>query len=123
MKVIESEQLIYIDCDDTLVVWGNEHNPEFKEVEIVDPYDGQKVLLSAHAGHIKVLKDRKKRGSHITVWSASGYQWALAVVAALGLENYVDVVSSKPFMYIDDLEAKEILGERLYLGKNSSYGT
>ena len=46
-----------------------------------------------------------------------------AIVEALCLQDYVDVVSSKPFMYIDDLQANDILGERLYLGKDSKYGT
>ena len=70
-----------------------------------------------------MLKDRKARGATIHVWSANGYQWALAVVRALELEAYVDFVQSKPTMYVDDLQASEILGERLYLGKDSAYGT
>lgn len=122
MKVIKNEQLVMIDCDDTLVMWGSE-NQDYRIVNITDPYDGKPVTLRAHAGHIKVLKDRKARGSFIVVWSAGGYMWAEAVVKALGLEEYVDIVSSKPFMYIDDREAADILGERLYLGKDSKYGT
>ena len=122
MTVIENEQLIYIDCDDTLVMWGSD-NEDHQYVNIVDPYDGKNVRLRAHVGHIKVLKDRKARGAYITVWSASGYKWAKAIVEALCLQDYVDVVSSKPFMYIDDLQANDILGERLYLGKDSKYGT
>lgn len=121
MKVIENEQIIKIDCDDTLVIWGST-NPAFEEVIVIDPYDGKKLSLHAHAGHIKILKDRKRRGAYIVVWSAGGYRWAEAVVKALGLEEFVDEVSSKPFMYIDDLQAAEILGERLYLGLDSKYG-
>lgn len=121
MKVVKNEQLVMVDCDDTLVMWGSE-NIDYKRVYITDPYDNKTVELRAHAGHIKVLKDRKARGAHVTVWSAGGYKWAEAVVRALNLEEYVDVVSSKPFMYIDDREAADILGERLYLGPNSKYG-
>ena len=121
MKVIENEQLIMIDVDDTLVMWGSE-NIDYKRVLVEDPYDNKTVELRAHAGHIKVLKDRKARGAFIVVWSAGGYKWAEAVVKALQLESYVDIIASKPFMYIDDKLAEDILGERLYLGANSKYG-
>lgn len=122
MKVINSEMNIYVDVDDTLVIWGKSM-PNERVIAIKDPYDGTEHLLKPHAGHIKVLKDRKARGAIIHVWSANGYKWAEAVVRALQLEQYVDYVQSKPILYIDDLEAHEILGERLYLGKNSEYGT
>lgn len=122
MKVIKSEMNIYVDVDDTLVIWGKPA-PDERVIAIKDPYDGTEHYLRPHAGHIKVLKDRKARGAVVHVWSASGYKWAEAVVCALGLQEYVDYVQSKPVLYIDDLEAHEILGERLYLGKNSAYGT
>lgn len=122
MKVIENEQLVFVDCDDTLVMWVP-CNKEFKTVIITDPYDGQKLKLKAHAGHIKVLKDRKARGAFVVVWSAGGYKWANAVVEALGLQDYVDLIASKPFMYIDDKDAEHIMGEHLDLGPNSKYGT
>lgn len=122
MQVIRNEMLLKIDVDDTLVIWGKIKRGE-KAVAVTDPYSGEQVYLRPHQGHIKVLKDRKARGAHITVWSAGGYLWAQAVVKALNLEKYVDVCSSKPIMYIDDKEAHEILGERLYLGIDNKYGT
>lgn len=122
MKIIKNEMNIYFDVDDTLVIWGKA-KPGEKVIAITDPYDGSQHYLRPHAGHIKVLRDRKTRGATIHVWSASGWQWAETVVRALGLEEHVDFVLSKPTMYVDDLEAHEILGERLYLGKNSAYGT
>lgn len=121
MKVVNSEMNIYFDVDDTLVVWGKVKQGE-KCVAITDPYDGSQYYLRPHVGHIKVLRDRKARGATIHVWSASGHKWAETVVRALGLEQYVDFVLSKPMMYVDDLQASDILGERLYLGKDSSYG-
>lgn len=120
--VVENEQLVMVDCDDTLVMWETS-NPNFKTVKIVDPYDGKLLKLKVHAGHVKVLKDRKARGSFVIVWSAGGYKWAKAVVEALGLTSYVDLICSKPLMYIDDKKAEDILGEHLYLGPNSKYGT
>lgn len=122
MNTVKNEQVIFIDVDDTLIIWGKIKRGQ-KAVAVTNPYDGHQEIVRAHLGHIKILKDRKARGAHIIVWSAGGYAWAGAVVKALGLEKYVDHVMSKPIMYIDDLEAKDILGERLYLGVDSAYGT
>ena len=122
MKIIENEQIIKIDVDDTLIVWGNKCNKKFKSIKMIDPYSKKTIRFKAHAGHIKVLKDRKARGAYIVVWSSGGYRWAEAIVKALKLTRYVDEVSSKPIMYIDDLTATDILGERLYLDKFSDYG-
>ncbi len=121
MKVINNEQLIMIDVDDTLVMWGKVKKGK-KAIAITSPYDGTQEILRPHKGHIKILKDRKARGACIVVWSHGGYRWAEAVVKALKLESYVDYCASKPFMYIDDTEAENILGERLYLGPDSNYG-
>ena len=123
MKTVNNEQVIYFDVDDTLVVWGKIKKGQ-KMVKIIDPYSkDMEHHLRMHLGHIKVLKDRKARGAYIVVWSAGGYRWAEAVVKALKLTDYVDMVMSKPIMYVDDCKAEEILGERLYLGLDSQYGT
>lgn len=122
MNVIKNEMPIYFDVDETLIVWGKIKRGQ-KVVAVTDPYGGSVNYVRPHLGHIKVLKDRHARGAFITVWSAGGYRWAEAVVKALGLTNHVHQIMSKPFMYVDDKEAHEILGERLYLGLDSTYGT
>lgn len=114
MQVIESEQIVYYDVDDTLVLWFSGCDPSEK-IDIKNPYYGYNMSLKPHKRHIDLLKDHKARGSTIIVWSASGYQWAEAVVKALNLESYVDFVQSKPVKFVDDLSASEILGIRIYL--------
>jgi len=121
MKVITQESTIFIDIDDTLVMWGKAKRNE-KVIHITCPYSHQQETLRPHKGHIKVLKDRHARGSFIVVWSAGGYQWANAVVKALGLEKHVDLVMSKPHAYVDDKQAVEIMGERIYLPYEGGYG-
>jgi len=121
MRVISQEHTIFIDVDDTLVMWGKAKKGE-RVIHVTCPYNHQQEVLRPHKGHIKVLKDRHARGSYITVWSAGGYQWANAVVKALGLERYVDQVMSKPSIYIDDKKAKDVLGERLYIPYGDNYG-
>jgi predicted phosphatase len=125
MKTIDTESTVFIDVDETLVMW----DVEAKEydtrriLEIKSPYDGVSHVLYVHTGHIKILKDRKARGSFIVVWSAGGFAWAEAVVKALKLEKYVDLCMTKPHAYIDDKEAKDIMGERIYIPYGSGYGS
>lgn len=121
MKVQTQEVVIVCDVDDTLVMWGKAKKGE-KVIHVTCPYSHKQETLRPHKGHIKVLKDRHARGSLIIVWSAAGNQWANAVVKALGLEPYVDLILSKPTMYIDDKKAKEVLGTRLYIPYKDNYG-
>lgn len=121
MKVMEVESTIWIDVDDTLVMWGKIPKGS-KVVHVTCPYTGEQFILRKHLGHIKILKDRHVRGSLIVVWSAAGYKWAAAVIKALGLSAYVDLVVSKPHAYIDDKKAKDFMGERIYLSVDGPYG-
>jgi FMN phosphatase YigB (HAD superfamily) len=89
------------DVDETLVMWS--------------PVEGQEPLIITHEQYsdivypnqleIDSLKQAKVRGHHVTVHSQGGYQWAEAVVQALGLQDYVDVIKTKTKWYHDDLPA------------------
>lgn len=114
MQIIENEQIVYYDCDDTLVIWFSQCNPSEK-IDIVNPYFGYNMALKPHLRHVELLKEHKARGNTVIVWSAAGYKWAEAVVKALKLESYVDICQSKPTKFVDDLPANEILGQRIYL--------
>lgn len=124
MKVIDTESTIFVDVDDTLVMWNADIIAAnyTSTVRITSPHDGSVSNLLPHRGHIKILKDRKARGSFIVVWSAGGFAWANAVVKALNLEAYVDLIMTKPHAYIDDKQASEIMGERIYLTYGTGYG-
>lgn len=114
MIVIDNEQVVMYDCDDTLVMWFSGCDPSEK-IEIICPYGGTETWLKPHKRHIELLKQHKARGNTIVVWSAAGYKWAEAVVKALELDVYVDFIMTKPNKYVDDLTADEILGTRIYL--------
>jgi hypothetical protein len=122
MNVIRNESTIWVDVDQTMVVYPKDPSDRRGTVAILNPTTDEMEYLLPHAGHIKILKQRKGRGSHITVWSAGGFAWAEAVVRALELEAYVDLICTKPHIYIDDKEAKDIMGERVYLGIDGKYG-
>ncbi len=123
MKVINIESTVFFDVDDTLIMWDTANYGTKEVIKIQNPHYSEYVsCVLPHKGHIKILKDRKARGSFIVVWSAGGFAWAKAVVKALELEKYVDLIMTKPHAYVDDKTASEIMGERIYLPYKSGYG-
>lgn len=117
MKVIENENCVFFDCDDTLVMWDNKYKLEDYSncVLLVDPLSGFCEYLVPHKQHIQYLIDSKTKNKNtIVVWSAGGWQWAEAVVKALQLEQYVDAVMAKPERYVDDLHCVKFMGEMIY---------
>lgn len=114
MKVCETEQVVCIDCDDTLVMWNLEDTTN--NIPFPDPYlKGLTNFLTPNDPHIELLKKHKSRGYTVIVWSAAGFKWAETVVKVLGLESFVDLVLSKPAKYIDDLPCQEWMGHRVYI--------
>jgi len=119
MEVFKGELTISFDVDDTLVMWkDNIYKPGEGKIKIVDPTDSEPRFLVPHQRHINFLKKCYKRGYQITIWSAGGWAWAEAAVIALGLEEFVHKVESKPLKYVDDLTAVDILGTRIYLSED-----
>lgn len=110
----KSKLRVPFDVDKTLI--SPIKNKVFdKAIYIIDPYDNIRRKHFIHTKHIKLLKDFKARGYHITVWSANGEDWANRIVVALELDKYVDETCEKFIKYVDDLEAKDIMGVRIYL--------
>lgn len=122
MKVNRNENVVFYDCDDTLVMWDDKfrepHKDEFtgkEAIPIFDPNDRSVNYLIPHQRHIELLKKHHGRGYHVVVWSGGGFEWAESVVKTLGLEEFVDDVYTKPCKFVDDLPATEVLGTRIYL--------
>lgn len=121
MKVIFNEKIVPVDIDDTLVMHHDAESYE-KQVIVEDPYhEGGKILLGVNEPMIKVLKDEKARGSFILVWSRGGYAWASTIIEALGLESYVDLIMTKPLVYLDDSEVSSWLKDRVYINPKVTY--
>lgn len=104
---ITLENPVYCDVDKTLCF---SHEGDIK----VDYY-GEDRYIRPHVEHISFLKSLKARGCHIKVQSHNGALWAANVVRALGLEDYVDEVITKPFKIIDDEDPKSWLPHTIYI--------
>lgn len=124
MKIINSEQLICADVDDTVIIWSDPVTIENEAnlVQFYDPYEKCTKWVLSHPAHIKIIKDRKARGATIILWSQSGYEWAVQAAKACGLLEHVDYCASKPVAIIDDKPASAWLQERIFLPSNTKYG-
>lgn len=125
MIILKNENCIFFDCDSTLVMWPGDKGFDEAKVKVLVETPDIAILqnsgissvweLAPHKEHIDYLKKSKKFNKNtIVVWSAGGWDWALNVVKALELEEYVDAVMAKPVKYVDDLPCKEFMGERIY---------
>lgn len=124
MQVVQGKDFSFFDVDDTLVSWDYPERPDDAKyaVGFTDPSSGAVWMLTPIQKTIEALKQGKRAGSTIVVWSAGGWEWAQEVVKTLGLEEFVDAVISKPNRYYDDLPAAEILGTRYDLREKSRIG-
>lgn len=122
-KVITNEHIYMFDTDETLVLWDDKFTePGQFKTKIHDPYGKKDMYLTPHGRHINLLKQMHGRGRHIIVWSAGGALWAEAVVKALGLDDYVHQIMTKPLGYVDDLPAQEVLTNRIYFEPEKNNG-
>ena len=101
MKVISGNKFVYFDVDDTLVDWNNRDTED--ALPFANPDNGCVWMLEPKWNVIKKLKEHKRRGDTVIVWSQGGWDWCKEVVTTLKLEDYVDAVMTKPHAYYDDL--------------------
>lgn len=116
MLRVDNEMVCPFDVDDTLVIWDRQcDSPGEGRIQIEDPYGHFTVFLKPHTQHVRLLKQMKARGRYVIVWSGGGNLWAEAVIKALKLERYVDLVLTKPITYVDDLTCDKWMGSRIYM--------
>ncbi len=92
MIVIPATKTIYVDIDNTLVIWEGEN-------------------FYGHPEHIESIKKFYKRGHTLVAWSAGGAGWADHAVQSLNLESYFTLAIGKPDWFIDDLPASKFMPE------------
>lgn len=112
MHHIIDKPIVFFDCDDTLVTWGNPYMSPSSELKwIYIPSRSKSFLVGVHTKHVQNLKEHFHRGHTVVVWSAGGSEWAKAVVDSLGLEAHVDLVMPKPTWFYDDQKSEHFLSE------------
>lgn len=116
---LEKEKVVYVDIDDTLILWEPE-KWEHKEEEIIWIEDyNRKFPFLPHKKNLEFLQRLKLQGYGVVVWSAAGATWAETVVNQLGIQDLPDMIISKPEFCIDDfLEAKQIIKRIIWIDPN-----
>lgn len=113
MQVIEGDNAIYFDVDNTLIMW-NPDPMDPNNMWIPSLKTGELVQLLPHKKHIDLLKHHARVGNTVIVWSKSGPQWAKHIVEQLYLTTYVDLVVGKPSCFYDDLKPEQFMGSHRY---------
>ena len=113
------QRVIFVDVDDTLILSKYPIHREDEAIDIAIEGSLLQGRFVPHKLHVQAVKNHKMWGNGVVVWSRSGYEWALAVVKALGLTDYVDVVMAKPFYYYDDKPCCKILGEHRFQAEDT----
>lgn len=119
MKTVRNENVLPVDVDETLIV--STTDKELKTRPVWDDVTKSFLMVQPHENHVRLLMDQKARGRFIIVWSKNGFAWAEAVVNALGLSSTVDLVMTKPTAYVDDVEVKDWLTERIFIPHTMEY--
>lgn len=104
---------VFVDVDDTILIWNHEDFPELEKINITDEYHNR--TFAVHKKHVEFIKNLDLIGFKIIVWSASGDEWANLIVDKLKLTPHIDYCMSKPEFVMDDLkDPMEILTRILY---------
>lgn len=121
MKILATEQLIFCDVDETLILWGK-IKKHHKAIAYTCPYTKAQLMVRVHEPNLAIVKERLARGATIIVWSASGWKKAAAITKALNLSHPKLIVTSKPVGYLDDKPCESWMGQQIYLDPDSHYG-
>jgi phosphoserine phosphatase len=111
MLELNDRPLVAFDIDSTIIWWDLKAGYPTVDIEV----DGQVHTFSVHQKHVEALKKHSSRGTNVLVWSAAGSAWGKAVVKALALEKYVDLIMPKPSWIYDDLSPNQFLPFNLYI--------
>lgn len=112
----KSGPVAYFDVDDTLLMWKD---LEPSDTTVTTECRGRLDICAVNTHNVALLKNLAKRGYSIVVWTLAGSDWAEAVVKALELEEFVDIVTEKPTIYVDDRkDPRDWIGKYGYYKSN-----
>lgn len=123
MKILPNNNVVMCDIDSTLIMHVNPyHNDPWKLVRVIDPLNPEQFIsVARNEPMIRILREELHAGKLVVVWSQGRYEWAVAVLQALGIDHENIVVMSKPNVYLDDKPCTEWMGHRVYLEPTEIY--
>ena len=122
INVIESERVIMVDIDDTLIMHLKPKEALTTDLVLIpDPVEQGYVEVWKNNPMIRLVKEESARGSYLIAWSRGGFAWAISVLTALGLDDKVKQVMTKPFAYFDDSDVSNWMRDRVYIEASTKY--
>ncbi len=109
---VENEKLLYVDCDDTLILWDKSEYSEEPKV-LIECYE-EPASVVVHKKNVNLVRKFYLLGYGIIVWSATGSKWAKAVGHAVGIDSMVTAYLTKPRYHLDDKPCATWMGENVY---------
>lgn len=106
-------KVVFVDCDNTLVVWKSDM-PDFHGDFKTQKFQRGSFEVALHEKNIELVKQLYSIGWRVIAWSAGGADHAMECVKVSGLSKYVDFVMDKPAAYIDDKPCEEWMGKRIW---------
>lgn len=115
MKVFAYDHTVFVDVDNTLILYPTKHEIHNYDLEVRCPYSYELLKFCKHKGHERLLKNCYAQGYAVVVWSAQGFAWCKAVIEAMELEEYVTMCMGKPQIIVDDKDFDKWPIANLYL--------
>lgn len=109
---VENEKLLYVDCDDSLIMWNISEYPNEKALWIECYSEPASVVVNKK--NINQVTKFYLLGYGIIVWSTTGAKWAKAVGNAVGIDKMVTAYLTKPRYHLDDKPCEEWMGPNVY---------
>jgi hypothetical protein len=122
MNLIKSELVWCVDVDDTLVIWGADKHLH-PTIDFVEPHSKDEIKVVVNLNNIRLLKEKKARGCFIVLWSQGGWEYAAEIATALKLNDFIDIVMTKPTGIIDDLHPSEWMPGNVNIPHTKNYKT
>lgn len=91
-------QVAYVDVDNTLIAWEDNGEIPLTLISPLGTYNVYPMWKNIH-----LISELRAVGWQIYVWSQGGADHAERVINLLGLQDKVDLIMSKPTIYVDDL--------------------
>lgn len=102
-------QVAYFDIDNTLIDW--EDNGE--QALFLQSEQGSYIVYPMRK-NIALIDELRAVGWQIYVWSQGGADHAERTIKLLKLEDKVDLIMSKPTIYVDDLPFQDQYIKRVF---------
>lgn len=112
MKTLDKHNVVCFDVDGTLVdsiLFGAMPKGDEDMIDISSPFSRTSLAFIVKTPIVNKVKQHHLQGHYVIVWSQAGHEWAETVIKALGLEESVDLLMTKPKWAYDDLPIEEWL--------------